>query len=448
MARKVYIKTLGCKVNSFDAQALETRFEKNGYHMAASPKEADITVINTCSVTETATKEARYLLRRFRRENPASLQVVTGCYAQIDSARLSQMAEVDMVIPNESKDRLVEFLDGSDQKIDPTTKMPQGLTPVVDNKQVHFKTASVLFDQPAKTQTRTFFKVQDGCNGFCTYCQIPYARGASRSVPKDAILSQIKARLSSAPIGELVLTGIHLGDYGDDLTPASSLVELLGELIQLPELGRIRLSSLEPSEVTPPLIGLMAQHRERFCDHFHLPLQSGSDRILKLMRRQYTKARYMESVQMIRQAFPLVHISADVIPGFPGETEEEFQETKLFIEECQMGSLHVFPYSQRPNTAALRLPGHLDASVIKRRADELRGLSRTLSDGYLRSFLGQTREVLWEEDRDSLGRRLGKTANYIKVATSLEAEPGHRTLALLRGFCGEGVLLGVPIEKV
>lgn len=446
--KRVYIKTLGCKVNTFDSHALENKFRAKGYSVSDSPDNVDITVINTCSVTAAAEKEARYLLRRYRRVNPNAVQVVTGCYAQINSMRLKTMDEVDFVVPNEAKEQLVDLLSHSEIADHFEDKLPKGVKAVLDNRQSHFKSSLTLFDNPTSSQTRTFIKIQDGCNGFCSYCQIPYARGASRSVHPDEIYTQVK-NLVELGTKEIVFTGIHIGDYGRDLaiTPHDSdspFISLLSKILELKNLTRLRLSSLEPSELTLPLIKLMSAHKSKFCDHFHLPLQSGSDRILKLMRRQYNCARYLESVQMIRQYFPDAHISADVIPGFPGENEDDFCATIDFIKTCDFASLHIFPYSKRPNTAALKLPDHLEPSIIKQRAHELRALSSKLLQNFNRRYLGKTMEVLWENDFDAKGRILGKTRNYLKVAAASNngLAPGMESHTVLKGFCADNLILG------
>jgi len=445
----VYVKTLGCKVNTFDSHALENQFRAQGYDLVPTPEGADVTVVNTCSVTANADREARYLARRFRRDSPQTVLVFTGCYAQTDSARLTAMDEVDFVVPNEAKERLVAIVhEGIAQRQagHAVAKLPVGLKAVKDNRQTHFKSAVTFFDRADSEQTRAFVKIQDGCDGFCTYCLIPYARGASRSVPGDAVVAECH-RLVAAGCHELVLTGIHLGDYGRDLEAHAGelrpVVGLLGRILQIPGLGRLRLSSLEPAELSVELADLLAAHRGVACDHFHLPLQSGHDRILKLMRRSYDTRGYSDAVTLIRERFPDACIGADVIPGFPSETEEEFEATMALARDLGLAYLHVFPYSSRPNTAAARMPGHLPAEVVKERAARLRALSTELSVAYARRFVGRTLPVLWEKDLDAKGRRLGRSANYLTVAASGgEPAPGTVGLVSLKGLVEQGRLLG------
>lgn len=449
--RSVFIKTLGCKVNTFDSHALENQFKAKGYQLLDDHEQADITVINTCSVTATAEKEARYLLRRYKRDNPESVRVITGCYAQIDSASLEKMPEVDYIVPNEVKEQLVQLVEKQASEKsgfkDLESKLPEDVKAVTDNKQSHFKSALTLFDSPRSERARAFLKIQDGCNGFCAYCQIPYARGASRSVPSEKVLEEVK-NLVGQGTPEIVFTGIHIGDYGEDLdangSGESRFVELLTEVFKVPGLKRVRISSLEPSEVSVALLDILYQHRDIFCDHFHLPLQSGDDRILKLMGRQYDCDTYRKNIELIRSYFPDAHISADVIPGFPGETSEEFENTINFIKLCDINTLHVFPYSKRPNTRALRMPNHLDVALIKERAAQLRSLSEQLHMNYTRKFLGKKMPVLWESWDSDKQKLVGKTKNYLTIASRLKehAKPFSISEVTLKGFLERQKVLG------
>lgn len=456
---KIYIKTLGCKVNTFDTHAIENQFKTLGWELVDSPESADISLVNTCSVTANADKEARYLARRLRRESPDSLVVMTGCYAQTDSARLSEMSEVDVIVPNETKEQIVPFvlaqLDARRRGLD-VQRMPDGVKTVSENKQSHFKSSLTLFDRADSSQTRAFVKIQDGCNGFCTYCLIPYARGASRSVAQHEALTEIR-RLVANGTKEVVLTGIHIGDYGmDHLSPdeqagSEPFVEFMKQVFDIDGLMRVRISSLEPAELTESLIKVLAANRDRFCHHFHLPLQSGHDEILKRMRRTYDTKWYKSACEMALSYFPDVCLGADVIPGFPGETDEQFQRTVEFIQECGLHYLHVFPYSARPNTAAIKMPGHLDPAVIKHRAQVLRELSKKLRHNYQQRFIGTAVDVLWEKDTDSQGRPMGTTRNYLNiVASKLDSstQSGLISPMLLKGFTGEDRMLGVSASAV
>ncbi len=441
---KVYIKTLGCKVNSFDSRVLENQFRAKGYEIVSEAEGADIHVINSCSVTSNAEREARYLLRRYKRESPDSLRVITGCYAQIHSAELKDLKEVDFIVPNEVKHDLLNLIEN---KLDGNTnKLAADVKAVHNNRQSQFKSSIVVFDEAISDQTRAYLKVQDGCNGFCAYCQIPYARGASRSVPPQQVLGEVR-RLIDQGISEIVVTGIHVGDYGQDLTQAvdnAPFVELIQNILAEKGLRQLRISSLEPCEVSESLLQVLKAHESQFCDHFHLPLQSGSDRILKLMRRTYTSAQYEETLALIRKYFPRVHLSADVIVGFPQESEEDFEQSKALIERAQLASLHVFPYSKRPNTLAEKLPGHIAPEIIKERVKILRELSTKLYRNYASQFINCSMPVLWENQQDAQGRVLGKTRNYLNVCSSRDNIPsaGTTEIMTLKGFVDEKTLLG------
>lgn len=447
---KVFVQTLGCKVNSFDSKAIENQFKERGCQLTPEANTADITIINTCSVTKNASKETHYLARKFKKANPNVFLVATGCYAQTDSAKIAELDEVDYIVPNEVKDQILPLIY---QRLESkkSYKLPPKITSVRDNQQGHFKSALTFFDKCDSEKTRVFLKVQDGCNGFCTYCLIPYARGKSSSVPREAIIAEAR-RLESIGTKEIVLTGIHIGDYGEDLPSQGgdqpSFAALLEELFSNTSGLRVRISSLEPSEVNTKLLAVLDKYRSRFCDHFHLPLQSGSDKILSRMRRQYSKQTYLNNVEDLRKLFPRACFGADIIPGFPGETQQDFQETIDFIEECQLNYLHVFPYSKRPNTAALKMSGHVRSEWIAQRAKILRELSDKLRDFYYRSFLQTECEVLWNKSTQSKdGLLYGTTKNYLNIVASQNfTTPNYNTVtnSKILGFYGKGALLGAP----
>jgi threonylcarbamoyladenosine tRNA methylthiotransferase MtaB len=358
------------------------------------------------------------------------------------------MNEVDLVFPNQSKDIMVQAThDFSQRRTDgqeheASSKLPAHVAAVSGNKQGHFKSSLTMIEANS-SQTRAFLKIQDGCNGFCSYCLIPYARGASRSVSPAEVKSEVR-RLIGLGIQEVVFTGIHIGDYGADLSDGDDFVQLIRELSSWPDMVRIRISSLEPRELTEDLLKVLSQRPEIFCDHFHLPLQSGNDRILKLMRRTYNSQQYADNVAMARSYFPGANFGADVIPGFPGETAEEFATTMSFIETTGLNYLHVFPYSKRPNTAAAKMPDHLQGELIKERAKQLRELSERLQLDYSRRFIGTIADVLWENDTDSRGRRIGYSRNYLSVCapSSASAEPGQVQRVQIKGYVEEKRLLG------
>ena len=407
----VFIKTLGCKVNSYDTMAMQGNFAALGYTMASSVEAADLIIINTCSVTQNAEREARYLVRKLRRENPDALLVATGCYAQINPAELAA-AGVDHVVPQDRKQDIVAIVDGlvrgeSDEGADSCGK-PLTLVPL------------------KATGTRVYLRIQDGCESFCSYCIVPHARGRIRSVPPAAVLAEVQ-RLDAAGVREIVLTGIHLGQYGKDLDSAAAhghgLAALVAELtLQALTHARLRLSSLEPMELTPRLLALVAAHPARLCPHFHLPLQSGGDRILGMMRRPYRAADYLAKVEEIRNLLPAVNLTTDVIVGFPTETDEEFAATSQLVAACGHSAVHVFPYSPRPGTDAALMAPRVDPAVIAARAAALREQAERQGAAYRASAVGSCLDLLWEESFDPCGRRIGRAQNYLEVVLE---QPGH-----------------------
>jgi threonylcarbamoyladenosine tRNA methylthiotransferase MtaB len=461
----VFIKTMGCKVNHFDSSVLMSQFEDVGMKIVEKDDLADITVVNSCSVTAKADKEALYLARRLKAKNPQSLLVFTGCFAQTDSAALLDLNSIDLVIPNELKHETASRVHAlslltADERAK-FERFPSTAKSVEKNRQSHFKTSHVLFGRSQdKSRTRVFLKVQDGCNGFCTYCLIPYARGASRSVSELEIVEEVQ-RLESEGVREVVLTGIHVGDYGRDLDLGTKdlsesgypierqafehpFAGLMSLLFRSTAKMRFRISSLEPSELSQELIEVLYQNRTRFCDHLHLPLQSGNDRILRAMSRTYSKKQYEDSVGLVRKYFPKANIGADVIPGFPGETIEEHAETVEFIKSLQLAYLHVFPYSKRPNTAAGKMPDHVPLDVVAKRAKDLRNLSSQLKLSYSKSQVNREVEVLWQNETYHDGRLIGLSSNYLRVLPRAGKEIlkiGDLQSLVLQGVVGEDDLL-------
>ena len=446
---KIYIKTMGCKVNTYDSHALETSLRQKGHTVLLSPDSADVCIINSCSVTAKADRESRYWARKFRKNKADTKVVATGCYAQTDSKNLLDMEEIDLVVPNQDKDRLVEVLENRIKTgfttIKPEDKLPEGTKPVSKNRQGHFKSSLKLLAADS-SQTRSFLKIQDGCNGFCTYCLIPFARGQSRSVTPEEVKEEVRRQIDNG-INEIVFTGIHIGDYGRDISSnkdAEPFAQLLEELFCWPDMVRVRISSLEPAELSDRLLEVLKANRDLVCPHFHFPLQSGNNRILKLMRRTYTKELYQQKVKQAREAFPDAFFGADVIPGFPSETDEEFQETVHFLKELNLSEIHVFPYSKRPGTAAAKMPHHIDLQVVKERATILRTLSTDLKKAFIRSQLESQQEVLWEGQCLEDGRRTGRTRNYIDVVSRANNVPLANSLSQIKlaGFYSEKYVLG------
>ncbi|MDE3268916.1 MAG: tRNA (N(6)-L-threonylcarbamoyladenosine(37)-C(2))-methylthiotransferase MtaB [Pseudomonadota bacterium] len=436
---RVFFKTLGCKVNAFDSHALHTQLQAKGFHACESWQDAQVLIINSCSVTRNAEKEALYYARKFRRALPACFIAITGCYAQTDSDFLRRYRDIDFVVPNDRKPEFVSLLIARlEQKHQ--HKLPPDSIAVSSNRQGHFKLAQTLTAVNMSTATRKYVKVQDGCNGFCSYCIIPYARGASVSVPVAQVLEQITTLVAQGT-REIILTGVHHGDNGDDLADGMDFPALLEAIFALPNLQRLRISSLEPSELTDALLAVLERHQDKFCQHFHLPLQSGNDRILKLMRRKYQAHDYRQRLQATKQAFPQAMYGADVICGFPSESVEEHLDTVNYVQAVGLNYLHVFPYSPRPNTAALRIKEHVAPAVIKTRVQELRQVGACLQRDYYQRFFNKEVKVLWEtkshHDRGSSPLMTGYSRNYLRVSAPYRREliQNESTLTLLPEHC-------------
>ena len=397
MTKLYSIRTLGCKVNQYESEAMARMLNQAGWLRAEEG--CDLVLINTCTVTARTDKECRQVIRRAARENPAAQVIVTGCLAQVEPDDLAAMAEVDLILPQADQDLLMAVLDAN-----------LDLSKVRSSGRTGFTDLALPIRQP---RSRAFFKIQDGCNKACTYCRIRLARGRSRSMAFDRAVDSA-ARLAQAGYRELVLTGVHLGAYGRDLSPARSLTDLIAALLADGLDYRLRLSSLEPREVDDALLRL-AEH-PRFCDHFHLPLQSGSPAVLKAMARGYTPAEYRAAVEAVANKLPQAAIGADVIVGFPGETEADFQETVNLVDQTPIAYLHVFPFSRRPGVKADELPDQVDQAIVKARAARLRAVAQTKRNRFYNQALGQRFKMLIESRRDRKTKLLtGRSGNYLPL---------------------------------
>ena len=379
MFKKVAIATLGCKVNQYDSAQLEEILKKDNYHIVSDQEIADVYIVNSCTVTAKADQEARHLLRRFQKKNPNATLVLTGCYAQTHAEELSQFSSVHYVVGNTLKTKISEIL--KEQKTKPETP------------ELHVQNAfhaSRLSDIPIESfpdHTRVFLKIEDGWDDFCTFCIIPYARGKSRSLTPEAIISQINLLVQKGT-QEIVLTGVSLGSYGWDVSPQTNLPKLVQKIEKETSLLRLRISSLEPEDVNDELLFIL-KNSEKFCPHFHLPLQSGCNVILEKMKRNYTTEYYQNLIFKITQNFQDVFIGTDVICGFPGEIEEQAQESFSFLENLPWSKLHVFPYSPRKGTPAAKFSGKLSRQEILKRSKELRGLSQKRYFATLNACIGK-----------------------------------------------------------
>jgi threonylcarbamoyladenosine tRNA methylthiotransferase MtaB len=398
----VAFTTLGCRLNQVDTQQLQTLLEARGFRTVPVEERADVVVVNTCTVTARAEFSDRQAIRRAARVSPEARLVVTGCWAQTSPDEVARLREVDLVVGNADKHRLPDLLDGilgrRIQVSDIRGAPPLDVAPLAR----------------VKGRSRAFLKVQDGCQHRCAFCVVPFARGASRSLEPKAVLDQAR-RLVAAGHPEIVLTGVDLGHFGADLLPRTTLPALLRELVGLPGLRWVRLSSVLPAYFTAELLELVTTE-PLIAPHFHVPLQSGSDRVLRLMRRPYNTRIYRDLVERLARAVPAPGLGADVIVGFPGEQEADFEATLGLVEALPFSYLHVFPYSARKGTEAERLGDRVDAPTIARRSRALRDLARQKNFEFRRRLVGGVEEVLVLETRDRARDRLvGLSGSYVEV---------------------------------
>lgn len=395
--------TLGCKVNQTESEALGQLFRNNGYEVVTSSEEADVVVVNTCTVTNTGDAKSRQVIRRMVKAHPDAFVVVMGCYAQTAPGEVLNIEGVDLVLGTQDRGKILELID--QVKLE---KQPKSSVHAIW-KAVQFEELPLM---EGESRTRATLKIQEGCNKFCTYCIIPYARGPVRSrVPANAIAEAEK--LVAGGYKEIVLTGIHTGSYGEDLGEEWNLARLVKELASIQGLHRLRLSSIEPMEFTPELIDVIVNN-PAVCPHLHIPLQSGSDSILTRMRRPYSVREFKELIGKVNQLLPGIAITTDVIVGFPGETEEDFQNSLEVIKFCGFSGAHVFPYSKRKGTPAANYPDQLPNKIKEQRVKELMEAARQSQEEYVSKFFGQTVEVLIERVSPE-GLATGHTRNYIQV---------------------------------
>ncbi len=425
---RVALTTLGCKVNHYDTATIETRLRADGCEIVSFDGQADVYIVNTCTVTDRADAESRQLARRARRHNPQARVVMTGCFAQT-SPQQAAIAEVDHVVGlNRLPDLLRVVRDSTAERV------------LVDDLRTA-RSVRTLGAEVFSGQTRAFLKIQEGCDLFCTFCIVPFARGKSRSVPPREVLEQLE-RLAERGFQEVVLTGVHLGSYGADTKPHIDLCDLLEMILENPPLPRVRLSSLDPPEVSPRLLDLMTS-TPALCPHLHVPIQAAEDGVLKRMRRTYAADLLEDVFREIRRRLPHAAIGSDVIAGFPGESEAQFEETLRVIRELPFTYLHVFPYSKRTGTTAAKLDGHLRAETIKQRAARLRAESENKRLAFAEQFVGRSLEVLIEEaPRDSGQGPVGYSRNYQRVEVLQPDVPVNREATVHIREAAGGRLLG------
>lgn len=412
MERTVAFYTLGCKVNQYETNAMEQQFIQNNYKIVDNTEKADIYVINTCTVTNMADRKSRQMLRRVKEINQSAVIVVCGCYAQVAKTELEQIPEVDIILGINEKNKIVQL-------VEEYLANQNNIIEVADvSKQKEFLDFG---DVTYTEKNRAVIKVQDGCNMFCSYCLIPYARGRIRSRKIENVVSEIE-KIANQGIKEVVITGIHVASYGKDFENENiRLINLLEEINKIEGIARIRLSSLEPTIVDEEFAQRLSK-LEKICDHFHLSLQSGCDATLKRMNRKYTTARYKEATEILRKFYPNANFTTDVIVGFPGETDEEFNQTYKFLKEIGFYKMHIFKYSPRKGTVAEKLPNQVDGNIKEERSKKLIELSNNMQNEKNSQYIGKTVKVLFEEYES--GYYKGHTTNYMVVKVKEKEQDG------------------------
>ncbi|MEF9960401.1 MAG: tRNA (N(6)-L-threonylcarbamoyladenosine(37)-C(2))-methylthiotransferase MtaB [Niameybacter sp.] len=406
-SRHIATYTLGCKVNQYDTEAVVELFKGEGYKEVGFDEKADVYIVNTCTVTHLSDRKCRQMLRKTKKLNPDSVLIAMGCYAQSAGEQIKiDVPEVDLIVGTNKRNEMIQLIENY-KKDQETYNYVGNIMDVEEFEELHISNMG--------EHTRAYLKIQEGCNNYCTYCIIPYVRGKIRSRKIENVMQEAN-RLVEAGFKEIILTGIHVASYGKDLGN-TSLVEAIKAIHDLDGLERIRLSSIEPVVVTPGFLEAI-QGLPKLCHHFHLSLQSGCDTVLKRMNRKYTTLEYKESVVALRNIWPDVAITTDIIVGFPGETEEEFQETVDFAKAIGFAQVHLFPYSVREGTVAAKMKDQLDAPAKDRRLKTLKEVTDRTQQAFIEQFIGTDMEVLFE--KDDQGKAHGYTSNYIKVEVASE----------------------------
>ncbi len=430
MSKKVAFHTLGCKVNTYETDAMEQMLLSHGYEIVSFENQADIYIINTCSVTNMADRKSRQMLHKAKKKNPNAVVVAAGCYVQAAPKEVLADAGVDLVIGNNRKQDLVQILEDYFKE--------HREEAVIDiNKEQEYEELELDF---VSDHTRAYIKVQDGCNQFCSYCIIPYTRGRVRSRAKQDVISEIK-RIAKNGTKEVVLTGIHLSSYGKDLKDGTDLLDLIKSVQEVDGIQRIRLGSLEPRIITLEFAQELRK-LDKFCPHFHLSLQSGCEATLKRMNRHYTPEEYYEKCELLREVFEHPAITTDVIVGFPGETEEEFEETYKFLEKVNFYEMHVFKYSKRKGTRAAEMENQVPEPIKTKRSNILLELTRECSKRYRSFWIGREVNVLLEEKivLDGEVYTVGHTKEYVKAAVKGEFSSNTFITGKINGFLNEEIV--------
>ena len=401
--------TLGCKVNQYETNAMSQKLIEEGYKIVEHTQKADIYIINTCTVTNMSDRKSRQMIRRAKEINPEAIIIAVGCYVQVAKKEIENIKEIDLALGNEEKVDIVKYCNEIIQK----NKKEEIANVMQSRKFAEFGETSYT------EKTRAVIKVQDGCDRFCSYCIIPYARGRVRSREPEHIIKEIK-QIANEGIKEVVITGIHIASYGKDFKKDYKLIDLLEEINKIDGIERIRLGSIEPLLITEEFVQRLVKI-EKICEQFHLSLQSGCDETLKRMNRRYTTQQFEEIVKRLRKAYDNVNLTTDIIVGFPGETEEEFAKTYKFLEKIKFYKMHIFKYSPRKGTRAEQMPQQIEPQLKEERSKKLIELSDKNEKEYNSEYVGKRVEVLWEEQKNEIYK--GHTKNYVLV--EMKAKPSE-----------------------
>ncbi len=432
---KVAFYTLGCKVNQYETNGMIQAFLENGYEIVDFTEKSDIYIINTCTVTSISDKKSRQMIRRTKQLNPEAIVVAVGCYAQVAKDKLEEIEYIDLILGISEKTEIIKYVEEEIKERSPRTY----ISDVMHQKQfVDF--GSVNYTD----KNRVAIKVQDGCNQFCTYCIIPYARGRIRSRKIENVKKEIED-LAKKGIKEIVITGIHVASYGKDLEENIGLIDLLEEINKINGIERIRLSSLEPTLITEEFVERLSKLK-KICDHFHLSLQSGCNDTLKRMNRHYSTEDFKKATELLRKTYPNVALTTDIIVGFPGETDEEFNTTYDFLKKIKFYKMHVFKYSPRHGTKAEKMPNQVDGNIKEERSKKLIELSDKNEIYQNKKYINKNLEVLVEEFED--GYYKGHTTNYIMVKIQENTKNLQNKIVTAKIIDNEGIDLIGKIEKV
>ena len=428
MKKRAALHNLGCKVNAYETEAMRQLLEEDGYEIVPFEPGADVYVINTCTVTNIADRKSRQMLHKARKMNPDAIVVAAGCYVETADGGVEKDPAIDIILGNNQKTQLVSVIRDFEQKrAGKRAEEPSGaMTKKIDIN--HTKEYENLIIDRTENRTRADIKVQDGCNQFCTYCIIPFARGRVRSRDTQDVLQEVRA-LAASGCREIVLTGIHLSSYGVDLGEGMDLTALIEAVHEVDGISRIRLGSLEPGIVTEKFAYTLAE-LPKVCPHFHLSLQSGCDTVLKRMNRRYTSGEFREKCELLREAFTLPALTTDVIVGFPGETEEEFAVTEEFLRQIKLYETHIFKYSKRQGTRAAVMPDQVDEQVKALRSERLIALGEENRLAFEESWMGREAEILFEEKNTIAGKEYftGYTKEYIRAAVLADRDYANETV--------------------